>query len=101
MHAKVLESEKHPLFHFEPSRIVGRPVDDGSSEVELQGTMTVRGEAHPMMLLARVEVVDGRLTATTTFTVPYVEWGMKDPSFLFLRVAKVVEVTIEAVGTLD
>jgi hypothetical protein len=39
--------------------------------------------------------------ATTTFVVPYVEWGLHDPSMMVLRVAKTVGVTVQAKGTLS
>ena len=46
--------------------------------------------------------LDGeRVTATCRFSVPYVEWGLKDPSVLFLTVGKEVEIdtaTSEAEG---
>ena len=38
--------------------------------------------------------------ATGKLVVPYVAWGMHDPSVFVLRVAKVVEVSFTAVGAL-
>jgi hypothetical protein len=40
----------------------------------------------------------GRVNATADFEVPYVKWGMKDPSTLFLRVKNSVLINIVAVG---
>lgn len=34
------------------------------------------------------------------FEIPYVEWGLDDPSTFILRVAKEVRVTIETAGTI-
>jgi len=47
----------------------------------------------------RVEIVGGRFTAVSSLEIPYVEWGLEDPSTFLLRVAKVVEVTVAAEGT--
>jgi len=40
-------------------------------------------------------------TATADFTVPYVNWGMKNPSVLFLRVGNDVKVRFHAAGTVQ
>jgi len=101
MHEKVLESGKHPLFVFALERFDGRIADAGPSEIEVHGTMTVSGKPHPMTLAVTVEASGDELSAETAFEIPYVEWGMKDPSFLFLRVAKVVEVKVSATGSLS
>jgi hypothetical protein len=45
--------------------------------------------------------LDGeRVAATCRFSVPYVEWGLKDPSMLFLTVAKEVEIEVTVAGDL-
>jgi len=100
MHHKVLESEQYPLFRFVPTHIEGQLADSGTSEVTLHGTLSIRGDEHPLVLPTTVEMTDGHLKANTTFPIPYVEWGMHNPSMLILRVAKVVEVTISTEGTL-
>ena len=100
MHKKVLESEEHPLILFRPDRLEGELAPQGSSEVQLHGTMILLGVEHEMMLSATVEVDGERLQATVGFEVPFVEWGLHDPSFFILKVAKLVDIKIHAEGTL-
>ena len=53
-----------------------------------------------MTLAAVVEVTGDRLTATTHFVVPYVEWGLRNPSTFLLRVSGKVDIDTRAVGRL-
>lgn len=106
MHAKVLESERYPDFVFLPTRLEGAFEPAGASEVTLHGMLQIHGGEHEIAIPATVAVnptEDGgrRLEATGTFEVPYVEWGMKDPSKFLLRVAKSVEVTVHAEGRIE
>jgi len=100
MHDKVLEVGAYPLFVFVPERFEGSLPAAGSGEVSLVGTLTIHGADHPLTLPATVERDGDRVTATTRFEVPYVEWGMHNPSILFLRVADAVAVTVKAEGEL-
>jgi len=101
MHKKVLESEKFPFFVFRADRLEGTLAPQGSSEISLVGTLTLHGEDHPLTLPAKVEIDGDRVEASTTFPIPYVAWGLKDPSIILLSVAKQVEVTVKAHGTLQ
>lgn len=101
MHAKVLESGKYPDFVLEPARIQGRLAPSGTSKVTLHGKLSIHGAAHEVAWPAEVTVEGGTVRVKASFTVPYVAWGMKDPSGFVLRVAKEVPVTVEAVGKLS
>jgi polyisoprenoid-binding protein YceI len=100
MHGKVLESDAHPLITFAPDRFEGALALTGPSEIRLAGTVTLLGVAHPLVVPAQATVDGNHVTATATFSVPYVDWGLHDPSKLVLRVAKQVEVTLELEGSL-
>lgn len=101
MHDAVLESDAFPLALFRARRIEGEVPVAGAADVTLQGTLALHGVEHEVALPARVEVHGGHLKATTRFPVPFVEWGLHDPSILMLRVAKVVAVDVVAEGTLE
>ena len=38
--------------------------------------------------------------ATGTFTIPYVQWGLKDPSTFMIHVNKEVQIDLTLTGTL-
>jgi len=105
MHTKVLESAKFEEIVLAIDGFDGKFDPAASSKVTVRGRFRIHGAEHPvrleMALRPQGAGTTKRLDATTTFTVPYVEWGMTDPSKAFLHVGKDVEVTIDARGTLQ
>lgn len=99
MHKDVLESGKYPEIRFAIQRFAGTLPANGSAPVQLVGVLTLHGADHPMTVTAPVQVTNGHATADVHFVVPYVQWGMKNPSMLFLRVSDKVEIVVHAVGT--
>ena len=104
MHAKVLESAEFGEIVLAVDGYEGEFDPAAPSEVTVRGRFTIHGAEHPLSLEMKLEPggegAEKKLDAETTFTVPYVEWGMKNPSKAFLRVGKVVDVTIDASGSL-
>jgi polyisoprenoid-binding protein YceI len=98
MHKNVLESARYPEIVFRPDRVEGKVTQQGTSHVGLHGMFSIHGADHEITLPAVVEAADGQYTAALTFAVPYVQWGMKNPSTLFLRVSDKVEITIHTVA---
>lgn len=102
MHETVLESGRFGRIILEPERLEGELALDGTSRVVVHGTLELHGDRHQVALPAQVtvEAANRQLRAAATLEVPYVAWGMKDPSKLLLRVGKLVRVEIDAVATL-
>lgn len=101
MHRKVLQSEEFGTFTLRPTELVGAVDLDGTSKIELRAVLAIHGGEHPVTLPAEVTIDGTNLTGSATLEVPYVEWGMKNPSKLLLRVDKLVKVQILLVGTLS
>jgi polyisoprenoid-binding protein YceI len=98
MHANVLESERFPDAVFSPDRINGRLASSGASDVEVHGLLRIHGRDHEMTIPVRVQMQNASVTARAKFTVPYVSWGMRDPSTFVLQVAKSVDVDVTLEG---
>lgn len=101
MHQKILESRRFPEMVFTVERISGAMNPAGRSEIQLHGTLEMHGRRRPIALPATALADGDRVTATGFLNLPYLEWGMADPSFLFLRVAKEVRVEVTASGRLS
>ncbi len=100
MHKDVIESRKYPEVIFAVQKVMGPFVAQGSSTVQVQGVLRVHGADHPLTIPVELTGSGPDLTAKAHFDVPYVEWGMKDPSTFLLKVKKVVHIEISAVGNL-
>ncbi len=97
MHKEILESQKFPEIIFTPQRFKGTLTPTGKSHLDVDGQFTIHGEAHPMTLAIEADFGNGA-TADTSFDVPYVKWGMKNPSTFILRVSDKVNIDIHAVA---
>jgi polyisoprenoid-binding protein YceI len=100
MHRKVLESENHPTIVLRPRRIDGELPTSGEGRLTLIGSLDIHGDEHEIEIPLAVVVDGDTIRVSAEFDVPYVTWGLKDPSKFVLRVAKNVTVIVEAEGTM-
>jgi len=101
MHKEILESQKSPEITITPVRIQGQLALQGASQVEMKGLFKIHGTEHEITMKVAVQIEADSLTAATHFVVPYVQWGMKNPSTFILRVSDKVEIDIHAAGRLE
>lgn len=99
MKNSVLEVDKYPEILFTPEHIAGQLATDGKFQATLKGVLTLHGKGHQVVMEVQGRLVANNLVASSHFSVPYVEWGMGDPSMLFLTVAKNVDVDIATAGS--
>jgi polyisoprenoid-binding protein YceI len=101
MHDEVLESNRYPAIFFHPTQLKGVfKTGEGTQDLVADGTFNIHGADHPLQLPLKVQISAEMVTATTQFTVPYVAWGMKNPSKFLLRVGKQVEIEVTARGSI-
>jgi polyisoprenoid-binding protein YceI len=98
MHREILESQKYPEISFVPSEIEGRVEMQGDSQVEVKGTFSLHGQDHEFMIPAAVHIAGSELTLDMSFSIPYIKWGLKNPSTFILRASDKVELSIHAIG---
>ena len=98
MHNKVLESARYSEITFLPKRVTGSLAEQGKSNLQVQGVFKIHGADHDFTLPMTIERTGGTITASSSFVVPYQDWGMKNPSKMFLHVESKVDVSISSVG---
>jgi len=99
MHKDVIESGRYPEIAFRPDRAAGELAASGASTLQVHGMFTMHGAEHEVTFPVEVTFAGSAWTAKASFQVPYVRWGMKNPSKLFLRVDDVVQVQFHASGS--
>jgi len=92
MHKDVLESKKYPEAVFTPNRVDGHL---GQTEMTVYGMFRIHGAEHEMTMNFKVTAEGGGYAATAHFAIPYVQWGMKDPSNFLLKVSDKVEMDVK------
>lgn len=101
MKKEILETARYPEIVFSPKHVSGYVAGQESSTVLVAGIFAIHGGTHDLTLTLPIVVKNTAVEARTSFVVPYEEWGMKNPSTLFLKVEKTVQISISAVGELQ
>jgi polyisoprenoid-binding protein YceI len=98
MHREILESAKFPEIVFLPTTVKGAVVADGISKVEVSARFRLHGQEHDVTLPVEVKANGKNLDITAQMEIPYVKWGLKNPSNFILRVSETVTIEIQARG---
>ncbi len=101
MHKEILETAKYPEVVFRPTQVEGKAGQSGASDVKLDGVFSIHGADHDLAALVHAELTGDRWRGTSKFEVPYVKWGIKDPSNFLLKVKPVVNVELEMCGEIE
>jgi polyisoprenoid-binding protein YceI len=98
MHREILESAKFPEIVFTPGKFTGAFTSDGASKLEVSGQFRLHGQDHDVTLPIDVKADGRNLQITTHIEIPYVQWGLKNPSNFLLHVNDTVALDIQAAG---
>jgi polyisoprenoid-binding protein YceI len=100
MNKDVLDVEHYAEITFVPQKYEGAIAPTGDSTIQVSGTFTLHGTPHDLTVPMQIHIDGGALNAKTHFVVPYVKWGLKDPSVFILKVAKEVDIDLALSGKL-
>jgi polyisoprenoid-binding protein YceI len=99
MHQEMLESQKYPEIIFMPQQVKGSVNPQGTSQVELSGVFRIHGQDHESTVTLSVQrQPGGAIQADAKISVPYIKWGLKNPSSFLLRASDTVGVEIHVTG---
>ncbi|HEX3376610.1 MAG TPA: YceI family protein [Candidatus Acidoferrales bacterium] len=101
MHREILESAKFPEIVFSPTTLTGAVAADGISKVEVSGHFRLHGKEHDVTLPVEVKTSGRNLDITAHMEIPYVKWGLKNPSNFLLHVSETVTIEIQARGNIQ
>ena len=101
MHKEVLESGRFPEIVFRPDRVEGKVQPQGSFGVEIHGIFSLHGAEHELTVPIQAELSADHWKGSGKFSVPYAQWGLKNPSTFLLRVVPTVEIELELSGSLQ
>jgi len=98
MHKEILETAKYPDLVFQPTQFEGNIALSGASDGKLHGIFSIHGTGHDFVAPVHAELQGDHWKGSSKFEVPYVEWGIKDPSNFLLKVKRVANVELEMSG---
>ena len=101
MNSDVLEVARFGEISFVPKSFQGAIAASGDSTIQVTGIFTLHGTPHELTVPMQITINGTTLTAKTRFQVPYVQWGLKDPSIFILKVAKVVDIDLMLAGRIN
>jgi polyisoprenoid-binding protein YceI len=101
MNKDILKVEQYATVSFEPKTYTGTIALSGDSNIQVTGIFTLLGTPHQITVPILVHLEGTTATATAHFVVPYIQWGLKNPSFLIWKADDDVAIDLSLAGRLS
>jgi polyisoprenoid-binding protein YceI len=101
MNKDILKVDQFAIVSFAPKTYNGIIAASGDSTIQVSGVFTLLGAAHDLTIPMQIHVDRMKATAKGQFVVPYVQWGLKNPSFLIWKAKNDVTIDLNLVGQIS
>jgi polyisoprenoid-binding protein YceI len=101
MNKDILKVDQYTTVSFAPKTYTGTIAAGGDSTIQVSGVFTLLGTPHDLTIPMQIHMENGKASAKTHFVVPYVQWGLKNPSFMIWKADNDVAVDLNLVGQLS
>jgi polyisoprenoid-binding protein YceI len=101
MNKDILKVEQYATVSFEPKTYTGELASSGESTIQATGIFTLLGTTHEITIPILVHLESTAATAKAHFVIPYIQWGLRDPSFMFWKADKDVAIDLLLAGRLS
>ena len=98
MNKDILKVDQFATVSFAPKTYNGTIAASGDSTIQVSGVFTLLGTAHDLTIAMQIHIDGSKATAKGQFILPYVQWGLKNPSFLIWKAENDVTIDLNLVG---
>jgi hypothetical protein len=98
MNKDILKVNQYTTVSFSPKAYTGTVAPSGDSSIQVSGVFTLLGNPHDLTIPMQIHMDRSKTTARAHFIVPYVQWGLKNPSFMFWKADNDVAIDLTLVG---
>src|SRR3984957_3711352 len=98
MNKDILKVDQYTTVSFAPKTYIGTIAPSGDSTIQISGVFTLLGNPHDLTIPMQIHMDGSKVTTRAQFVVPYVQWGLKNPSFMFWKAENDVAIDLNLVG---
>jgi polyisoprenoid-binding protein YceI len=101
MNKDILKVDQFTTVSFVPKSYSGTIALSGNSTIQVSGVFTLLGNPHDITIPMQIHIEGSKAVAKGQFVVPYVQWGLKNPSFLIWKAQNDVSIALNLVGQIS
>ena len=101
MSKDILKVDQYTTVSFAPKTYTGTIARSGDSTIQVSGVFTLVGNPHDLTIPMQIHMDGSKATVRAQFVLPYVQWGLKNPSFMFWKAENDVAIDLNLVGQIS
>jgi hypothetical protein len=86
---------------FAPKTYTGTIAPSGESTIQVSGAFTLLDTPHDLTIPMQIHMDGSKATAKAQFAIPYVQWGLRNPSLLIWKADNDVAIDLLLTGQLS